>query len=571
MQSNGKKPLQSRRWKIVLAAAGLSMLYVVTGFLIVPRIVQTVLPEKLSAVTGRIVTLESSAFNPFTLEITLNKIALLEKDQTPLASVGRFYANAQLLPLVVGKVVLKEVAIDAPKLSVLRTTKGFNFADMIPAPQPDVEEAESKTSGGLPAFLIKKVAISSGNITFKDQTAGKGFRLALGPISVAVENLGSREKAPARYTFEINTRSGAILAGQGTAAMYDLSSTGQISLKGLPVTQFEPYYRQFIKANIKSGRVGFSLSYTYPAVAGNPLPMVENAGVTLKNFVVTGPRGAVRLINIPEFALTGIQLNPVKQAVKVGRVRLADTFVQADRSEDGGIYLIEAFLPTIAGSSEPESPAEETAPPRWLAHLDELEVVNLALVLNEFSAARPSVYSLDKVGVRAADIEFDTAHKEGLPKIARAGITLENINVAAADTEDAIISIPGIELDGISLDPDNRLLTVELVATQKGTVDLQRDAAGRLNLIDSLPAVIATKEAPDTSAPPERVEQAPLAARIQNVSVEEYVLAFRDLTTQTPAVLQMSPITLKAGNITTAPNEKATFSVSIGAGPRAAL
>jgi len=108
MQSKGKAPPFRRRWFIVLSVvAGLLILYVISGFLIVPRIVQTVMPQKLSALTGRTVTLESSAFNPFTLEITLNIFVILEEDQTPFTSVGRFYAIVQLLPLVVGKAVLK--------------------------------------------------------------------------------------------------------------------------------------------------------------------------------------------------------------------------------------------------------------------------------------------------------------------------------------------------------------------------------------------------------------------------------------------------------------------------------
>lgn len=567
MTSNGNLAFFRRRRWLVLSVFGLLILYALTGFLVVPRIIQAVLPDKLSGATGRTVTLESSAFNPFTLEITLNKFAILEKDQTPFASVGRLYANAQLLPLIVGKAVLKEIAIDGPNLSVLRTKNGFNFSDMIPAAGPREADADSEPGGEMPAFLIKKLAISSGNIAFKDQTAGQGFRLALSPISVAVENLGSREKTPARYSFKIKTRSGAVLTGQGTADLGKLTSTGQVDLNGLPITQFEPYYRQVVKANIKSGQAGFSLAYTYPAVPENPLPAVENASVTLNNFVVTGPRGAVRLINMPELAVTGIQLNPDKQTVQVSRVRLADTYVRADRSKDGGIYLIEAFLPTIAASPEPESPADESDAPRWLARLDQLEVANLALVLNEFSAATPSVYSLEKMGVNAVDIEYDTTHKEGLPKIARAAISLQNIKIAATEAEDAIVAIPRTEISGISLDPDNRLVKVETVVTEKGAIALQRDATGRLNLIESFPSVVAAKEASNVSAQPDQVKQATLTAVIQSVTVEDYTVALQDLTTPTPAVLQMKPITLKAGNISTAPNEKATFAVNIG-GPQ---
>jgi len=552
---------------LVLSALGLLILYVITGFWVVPRIIQAVVPDKLSDATGRIVTLESSAFNPFTLEITLINFAILEKDQTPFASVGRFYANAQLLPMIIGKAVLKELAIDQPVVSLVRSKDGFNFTSLIPASPPGEKKTESDPSAGMPAFLIEKAVISAGSITFKDQTAGKGFSLALQPIAVTVENLGSREKTPANYTFEISTRSGAVLAGQGNAALHNMSSTGQITLKGLPVPQFEPYYRQFIKANIKSGKAGFSLAYQYPAAPESPFPMVENAAVTVNNFVVTGPRGAVRLINMPEFAVNGIQLNPVKQTVQIDRVRLADTHVRADRSEDGGIYLIEAFLPTIAPTPEPESPAFQPEAPRWLASLEQLEVANLALVVNEFSAAVPSVYSLDKLGLSATGIEFDTAQKEGLPRITRAGVSLQNIKIAAQDAENAIVSIPGAELSGISLDPDTRLVNVEKVVTEKGRIALQREDTGRLNLIESLPGVVASKNAPDEPAPPDQVKQASVAALIQNLALVDYTVDFKDLTTPTPAVLKMSPITVKAGNISTAPDEKTTIAVNIG-GPR---
>jgi len=194
-------------------------------------------------------------------------------------------------------------------------------------------------------------------------------------------------------------------------------------------------------------------------------------------------------------------------------------------------------------------------------------VANLGLVLHEFSAALPSVYSLERLGINATDIEFDTAHKEGLPKITQAGITLHNIKVAAQDAAEAIVSIPRIELNGISLDPDNRLLTVEAIATRKGTFALQRDATGRVNLLESLPAVIAAEAPSDEPAAPEEVKQALLTARIENVTVEDYAVAFKDLTTPTPAVMQMNPIMLKVGNISTAPNEKASFAVNIS-GPQ---
>lgn len=408
------------------------------------------------------------------------------------------------------------------------------------------------------------MAISSGHITFKDQTAGKGFSLALQPISVTVENLGSHEKAPAHYTFEISTRSGAVLTGEGTADLNDLSSTGQVNLKNLPVTQFEPYYRQFIKANIKSGKAGFSLAYRYPAGPKSPLPAVDDAQVELKNFVVTGPRGSVHMIDMPEFAVSGIQLDPEKQTILAGRIGLVDTQVWAGRSEDGGIYLIEAFIPTIPKSAELEKPSAEPAAPPWLARLEQVEVDNLALTVKELSAQKPSVYSIEKIALRAADIEYNTAGKEGLPRIGQGTVALEKLKVAAAEAEEAIVAIPGIEIDGIRLNPESRVLSMETVATRGGVFSLLRDAAGRLNLVESLPALMTATGAPEEETiPAEPAKEALLVAHINKVSVEDYAVDLQDLSTPTPAVLRLDRITVNADNISTAAAEKASLAASL--------
>ncbi len=562
MKSDGKPAIPRRQITLVLSVAGLLILYTVTGFFMVPWAVKSMLPEKLSAATGRVVTLDSVAFNPFTFEITLENFAVLEKNQDPFASVGRLYANAELLPLVTGKAVLKDLVIEQPTVSVSRDRKGvFNFADLVPASGQGPEKSQPEPDGKLPAFLVRKIDISAGKATFADQAAGSGFSLSVDPFAVTVENLGSREKEPASYVFEVTTRSGAILAGQGTAAITDLTSAGQITLSGLPLTQFEPYYRQFIKANITSGRAGVGFSYRYPAGPESPLPGVSNARVSLKNFVVAGPKGSVRLIKMPNLSIAGIQVDPEKQTVQAETLRLADTSVRVDRSKASGIYLIDAFIPKTEKPREPAAPQTQTGSAPWNMRLKQVEVDNLSLVVNENSSKKPSVYSLEKVAARASGIEYDTGKMEGIPLIADAGISLQNLKIAPAEPAEAIVSIPEIEIAGINLDPFAGLVTVKTFTTRRGNVALLREANGSLNLVESLPSIAASPDKQGgVSVKPEETKTAQLVTRIDDVIVEGYSLSLRDLTPATPAVLFLDRIAVRAGNISTATDEKATLS-----------
>ena len=161
MKSIGTAVMSRRRLTLVLSAVGLLILYTIAGFLVVPWAVKSMLPEKLSAATGRTVTLGSAAFNPFTFEITLEAFAILERDEKPFASVGRLYANAELLPLITGKAVLKELVIEQPSVSVIRDREGvFNFADLMPASDIKTEKPPADPDSKMPAFLVQGIDIS---------------------------------------------------------------------------------------------------------------------------------------------------------------------------------------------------------------------------------------------------------------------------------------------------------------------------------------------------------------------------------------------------------------------------
>ncbi len=564
MKSNSPVAKFGRRKKIALSAVVLVVLYTITGFLIVPWAIKALLPRKLSEFTHRTVTLESAAFNPFTLALTLENFAILEKDKDAFASVGRLYANAQLFPLFIGKAVLKDLVIEQPAVSVARDKAGiFNFADLVPAPDETPEKRESNPDSRMPAFLVKNIAVTAGKIAFADRAAGAGFSLTLDPFSVSIKNLGSREKEPASYRFDMATRSGAVISGNGTASITDLTSEGKVNLDKLILTQFEPYYRKFIKANIKSGRAGAKFSYRYPAGPASPLPGLSEAQISLKNFVVTGPQGSVRKVKIADFLIAGIEVDPEKQTVRASRLLLSDTDIRAVRSKEGGIYLIEAFLPTIDRTPEPPDPSAEKNSKPWNVRLEQLAVKNLSVAIEEYSARTPSVYSLERVDVQASGIEYDTGKMDGIPRIEKAGVSLTNIKIAAVNAEEAAISIPTVEIEGVNVDPFAGLAKVASITSRQGIFSVQRTADGSINLIDTLPSIIAPPPEENDPQQPETTEKARLVARIDAIALEDYSLTINDQVPATPAVLFLDRIAITAGNISTAPAEKATLSTSL--------
>src|SRR5690348_4511869 len=87
-----KRASRVRRWLYVTVI--LVFLFTIGGFFVIPPIAKSQLQKRLSAELGRQVTVEKIRVNPYALSVTLEKFAILEKDN-PGTFVGwrRLYVN----------------------------------------------------------------------------------------------------------------------------------------------------------------------------------------------------------------------------------------------------------------------------------------------------------------------------------------------------------------------------------------------------------------------------------------------------------------------------------------------
>lgn len=155
-----------RTKKIALRCLIAVVIYGVLGFFVLPPLIKPVLVEKLGQALHRPVAIESLSINPFALSVTLDGVAIQEREGAEIfAGFDSLYLNLESSSLFRGGPVLSEIRLAKPKLRVVRLTdKQYNFSDLF-----DEFMAKPKSDGPTPPFSLNNIQITDGAVEFDDR------------------------------------------------------------------------------------------------------------------------------------------------------------------------------------------------------------------------------------------------------------------------------------------------------------------------------------------------------------------------------------------------------------------
>src|SRR5205085_11120107 len=122
-KSCGREDLLARRFvlvrrKLFWVPAGMLATWALLGFVVVPRMLRTELPLRLHEALKRPITIADISFNPFTFALDLHDFTVAEKGGEPFVALKRLRVNVSLESLLHGKIVLDDVVLDAPRVTL---------------------------------------------------------------------------------------------------------------------------------------------------------------------------------------------------------------------------------------------------------------------------------------------------------------------------------------------------------------------------------------------------------------------------------------------------------------------
>lgn len=179
-------------------------------------------------------------------------VTVKEKDgSSDFVNVQDAFVRVSVLPLLVNRIVLSEIVLQQPRLSIKRDSAGeLNIADLL------IEREDSRTP------KIRKVTIEDGEVTLLDQALGGES------ISVTLENFDAGIHsifATNRYRFKITT------------TVVEENNKAQLALDGFfrQAPSGEPFYESSVRASV---RVNGSDLRNYSAYLKHYTPLDHMAG-----------------------------------------------------------------------------------------------------------------------------------------------------------------------------------------------------------------------------------------------------------------------------------------------------
>ena len=387
--------------RALIIAGGIFILLILAGFFIAPSIAKSQMEKRLSAELKRDVRITKVRLNPLALSVTIEGLAIKERDGRPFVGWRKLFVNFNSSSFFNDEWKFEEVALDGFASRIAVGTDGkLNFADILdslsktkPAP------AKQKTK----PLRITRLAVTDTSIDYSDVSRPDPFATKVGPISFFLRQFstGGANQAPGEFNAE--TEAGETIKWRGALALAPLRSNGEVWLGKIVLQKYRPLLESFVKFDLIDGSLDASTRYEFVIADGRPaLNLTEGQG-KLSTLKIARRNESSPVIELGLIELAGLSSDTARRSAGITRLAVTGGNIKA-RREAAGIDLVDLLTPI---QSQPPSlvtaaPGPKQAP--FDLKIGEISVRQLAVAITDTTTARPAQLQLDEFGFGASAI-----------------------------------------------------------------------------------------------------------------------------------------------------------------------
>lgn len=395
--ARGAQPSLWRRCRGLLIAGALLLLLVLFGFFGLPPLVKSQAEQRLGAVLGREVRIETLRLNPLVLSATIEGFAIAEggAGRGEFTAWRRLYVNFDSWSLLTGGARFQNIELDGFRARVAKGVDGkMNFDDiLVKLRGTETSPVKSDRERTSPRPLtIARLVVREAEVAYSDASLERPFSTVAGPLSFELDQFHSVGDPNAPYRFEAVTQAGERLAWQGTLSIDPVRSQGELKLSNIDLARLSPYYHRLIAGDLRSALLDVSGRYRFELRGAEPALFLENGELTLRDLHFGAPGVEHDALTVQRLAITGISADSVARRADVTRVALEGIDLKLERDERG-VDLVRMF--GIANAKQPSALDPSADPGATTAPLPTLR-------LGEFSVSKVTVEAVDKTTPRAA-------------------------------------------------------------------------------------------------------------------------------------------------------------------------
>ncbi len=354
------RTLPSRWKKRGLITAGSILGLWLVGWLAVPPLLKWQLQEQGSAFLGRTLTVERVNFRPWSLELSLEGVKLMQPDgQTPQLSIQRLYADAELQSVLRLAPVIDAVQIDQPVLELQHRSHGQLDIDDIIAKLNTPDDGSPP-----PRFAVFNIAMRDGALNFTDGPANQTHEVRQINLSIPfLSNLASRRDVVTepRLAFSLN---GSLFDTHATTTPFAQTRHTQATLRidSLDLSSYRPYWPKTLPIQLGQGKVSAALQIDFEQDEAPRVTLsgsMDLDGWQLHEALPSQQAESVPETGTPTTALLGWKrlhlafdhTEPLKQHLRLQQVVWDQPALTVRRANNGDLHL-ERIAQTLRPSAK---------------------------------------------------------------------------------------------------------------------------------------------------------------------------------------------------------------------------
>jgi hypothetical protein len=508
------------RWrKALLVTLVVLVVYSLTGFLVLPRVIRHVGVTRLGAALQCPVQIQAVRFNPFTLRLAVEGLAIVEP-----VSGERFLGWSELLvdlqavSLLKRAPVAREVRLRGPYVHVVRRADGsFNIAELLPretsAPLPP-----DPPPPGRRRFALHNIQLSGGAIRFQDEATQTFHRVA-----DLVLSLPSLANFPIHLDTFVEPHLSALingthveLKGQDKPRADSPETVFNLELSGVDLPHYLGYLPAQIPMVLRSGRLDLAAQVHYTRYGDGRHAVALSGTLRLKDLSL---RDAAQH---PLLDLAALELTIAAADLLGGDIRLGELTLQG---------------PVVTVTRRPLEPLERMR--------DEVPCVE---IFRRLGLALPRVH-LERLRLADGRVRIDD----------RAAV----LGTEAPQHE--VLELPALTLEGLLVDVSAQTLTIRDLAAPGGRLRLGRFADGSLDA-----AALAGPPAP--TPPPAAPADPAWQVDVRQAVLSGWTVEGQGLGKRNPgAGFLVEDLRLAAYELSTTPRSRARLEVDCRISPEGRL
>ncbi len=334
----------------------------VIGFFVLPPIVKSVLLDKLGEALHRQVSVKSVNINPYTLTVTLEGVAVQERESSEaFVAFDSLFLNLQSSSLFRGGVVLDEIRLVNPRLRIVRLSDTrYNFSDLL-----DELMAKPKSNDPTPAFSLNNIQLSGGQIEFDDRPVDE--KHLVNEINLTLPFISSMAYATESFVEPLFSAqiNGAPLLIKGRSKPFaeSLESEVDLDLSSFQLAKYIDYSPLKLPIKVLSGALDTNLKLAFRQEKDKAPTLRLNGTAAISNLKVDDASGAP-LVSFKQLDLTIGSSELLSRKFVIDRFSVDSPEINARVSSQGKINWIEFFRQeSVTGT--PEAPVTPAPPVEW--------------------------------------------------------------------------------------------------------------------------------------------------------------------------------------------------------------